>query len=59
MRKPLWLWLLDSHGGNQAEVDVTGAVELFDNLDSLFGFGGSVQPAVVQTLRHAIVLQHV
>lgn len=36
-----------------------GAVELFDDLDSLFGFSGSVQPAVVQPLGHAVVLQHV
>lgn len=38
---------------------MSGAVELFDNLDSLFGFGGSVQPAVVQPLCHAVALQHI
>lgn len=51
--------MLDSHGGNQADVGVSGAVELFDNLNSLLGFGATVQPAVVQTLRHAVALQHV
>lgn len=38
---------------------MSGAVELFDNLNSLLGFGASVQPAVVQTLRHAVALQHI
>lgn len=36
-----------------------GAVELFDDLDSLFGFGASVQSAVVQALCHAVALQHI
>lgn len=59
-----WFWIYwnkskDQHGGHEAQVDVRGAVELFDDLDSLFGFSGSVQPAVVQPLGHAVVLQHV
>lgn len=50
---------MNQHGGNQAEVDVRRTVEFFDNLNSLFGFGGSIQPAVVQPLCHAVALQHI
>lgn len=51
--------LLYLHGGHQAEVNVRGGVEFFDNLDSLFGFGVSIQPAVVQPLCHTVALQHI
>lgn len=51
--------MFDLHGGDQAEVGVRGAVELFDDLKSFLGFGVSVQPAVVQPLCHAVALQHV
>lgn len=36
-----------------------GAVEVSDNLHSVFGLGGTIQPAVVQSLCHAVALQHV
>lgn len=51
--------VFDIHGGDQAEVGVRGAVELFDDLKSFLGFGVSIQPAVVQPLCHAVALQHV
>lgn len=36
-----------------------GAVELFDNLNPLLGFGVPVQSAVVQAFSHAVTLQNV
>lgn len=36
-----------------------GAIEVSDDLHSLFGFGGSVQSAEVQPLGRAVALQHV
>lgn len=38
---------------------MSGSVELFDNLDAVFGFGGSIKPAKVQPLGHAVAPQHI
>lgn len=35
-------FFFNSQGGHQAEIDMSRAVEFFDNLDSVFGFGGSI-----------------
>lgn len=48
-----------SHGRHKTNVNITGAVELLDNVEAIFRLGASIQPAVCQTISHAIALQNI